>query len=127
MIVHPTLKVATVVGSAIGVAMFSLNPNIVIALIVSTPGIITAILAILARIDNNRNHDATMAVMGRVATQTDGINSKLFAEKNKLEDDKAIQATQLTETAQKLAHVEGREEGRQAGVASEIDREPPKQ
>src|ERR1019366_3920395 len=124
-IVHQTLKVATVVGSAIGVAMFSLNPNIVIALIVSTPGIITAILAILARIDNNRNHDATMAVMGRVATQTDGINSKLFAEKNKLEDDKAIQATQLTETAQKLAHVEGREEGRQAGVASEIDREPP--
>ena len=124
---HQTLKVATVVGSAIGVAMFSVNPNIVIALIVSTPGIITAVLAVLARIDNNRNHDATMAVMGRVASQTDGINSKLFAEKNKLEDDKAIQATQLTETAQKLARVEGHEDGRQAGVASEIDREPPKQ
>jgi hypothetical protein len=128
------LKVATVIGSAIGVALYSINPNIVIALIVSAPGIITAFLAILSRRDAKRaelarslDHAVTMGVMKTVAAQTDGINTKLFAEKTKLEGDNAIQATQLTETAQKLAHVEGHEEGRQAGVASEIDREPPKQ
>jgi hypothetical protein len=133
------LKVATVIGSAIGVALYTINPNIVIALIVSAPGIMTAILAILTRIDNKRaeleraknelarsiDHAVTMGVINTVAKQTDGINTKLFAEKTQLESDKAIQATQLSETAQKLAHVEGHEEGRQAGVASEIDREPP--
>ena len=133
-------KTATVIGSAIGVAVFTLNPNIVIALIVSSPGILTVILQFLARsdarkvelarqqaeIERARDHAVTMGVMDRVAIQTDGINTRLSAANAKLEGDKATQATQLSETAQELEHVKGHEEGRQAGVASEIDREPPK-
>ena len=132
-IVLGTLKVATVVGSVIGVAVFTMNPNIVIALIVSAPGIVTAILAILTRRDNRRaeiertrEHAASMGALSTVMVQTDGINKKLFAEKEQLTADKASQAVQLSETAQELEHVKGHEEGRQAGVASEIDREPPK-
>jgi hypothetical protein len=126
VIAHQVLKVATVIGSAIGVFLFTMNPNIIIALIVSFPGIVTAMLTLLTYINNKQNHVATMDVLTEVKKQTDGINTKLFAERDKLADDKAVQAGQLSETAQKLAHVEGHEEGRQAGVASEIDREPPK-
>ena len=134
------LKTATVIGSAIGVAVFTMNPNIVIALIVSSPGILTVILQYLTRIDNRRveierrqaeiertrDHAASMEKLTTVLVQTDGINKKLFAEKEQLTAEKASQAAQLSETAQELEHVKGHEEGRQAGVASEIDREPPK-
>ena len=134
------LKAATVIGSAIGVAVFTLNPNIVIALIVSSPGIFTVILQYLTRSDNRRaeierrqaeiertkDHAASMDKLTTVLVQTDGINKKLFAEKEQLTAEKASQAAQLSETAQELEHVKGHEEGRQAGVASEIDREPPK-
>ena len=101
------LKAATVVGSVLGVALFTMNPGVEIALIVTTPGIMAVILNALKWRDDNRKHDAAMKVMTTVATQTDGINSKLFAEKNKLADDKAVQAVQLSETAQKLSHAEG--------------------
>ena len=120
-IVLVTLKVATVVGSVIGVALFTMNPNVEIALIVSSPGILTVILQFLARTDARKaelarqqaelaranDHAVTMGVMDRVAVQTDGINTKLFAANAKLEGDKATQATQLSETAQKLSHADG--------------------
>ena len=114
------------IGSALGVWIYSLNPtDIAVALIVSFPGIVTAILAVQTRRDNMKNHNATMGIMGEVKKATDGMMSAKVAEVNRLTADKETQAHELSETAKKLAHVEGHEEGRQAGVASEIDREPP--
>jgi hypothetical protein len=125
IIVITAWKAAIVIGSGIGVWLYALNPNIAIALIVSFPGIVTAILAVLTRRDNMRKsrrddeqHAATMGVLDKVSKQTDGMLTGLTRTKDE-------QAVQLSETAQKLAHVEGHEEGRQAGVASEINREPP--
>jgi hypothetical protein len=66
-----------------------------------------------------------MAVMGDVKKQTDGLMTAKTAELASVTHVKDVQAVELSETAQKLAHVEGHEEGRQAGVASEINREPP--
>ena len=123
--VHAAWRVATVVGSAIGVWLYALNPNIAIALIVSFPGSVTAIIAALAWRDNRRNHEATMGIMGEVKHNTDGILTAKTAELTSVTRVKDVQAAELSETAQKLAHVEGHEEGRQAGVASEINREPP--
>jgi hypothetical protein len=123
--IHIAWKAAIVVGSVIGVWLYALNPNIAIALIVSFPGSLTAIIALLAWRDNRKNHEATMGIMGDVKKNTDGIMSAKNTELATMAHVKDEQAVELSETAQKLAHVEGHEEGRQAGVASEINREPP--
>ena len=122
---HAVWQATIVLGSAIGVWLYSMNPNIAIALIVSFPGSLTAIIAALAWRDNRKNHEATMAVMGDVKKQTDGLMTAKTAELASVTHAKDEQAVELSETAQKLAHSEGHEEGRQAGVASEINREPP--
>ena len=128
VIIISAWKLSIVAGSAIGVWVYSLNPtDIVVAAIVSFPGIVTAIIAALTYHNNAKNHAATMVVMNEVKKTTDGMMSAKVAEVAQLTTDKDEQAVQLSETAQKLAHVEGHEEGRQAGVASEIDREPPKE
>jgi hypothetical protein len=108
------LKAATVVGSVLGVALFTLNPNIVIALIVSAPGMATVVLAILTRRDNRRaelaranDHAVTMGVMTKVKEQTDGLLTAKTAELANVKQAKDEQATQLSETAQKLSHAEG--------------------
>jgi hypothetical protein len=122
---HAAWQATIVLSSAIGVWLYSLSPNIAIALIVSFPGSLTAIITTLAWLDNRKNHQATMAVMGDVKKQTDGLMTAKTAELASVTHVKDVQAVGLSETAQKLAHVEGYEEGRQAGVASEINREPP--
>ena len=122
---HAAWQATIVLSSAIGVWLYSLSPNIAIALIVSFPGSLTAIITTLAWLDNRKNHQATMAVMGDVKKNTDGIMSAKNTELATMAHVKDEQAVELSETAQKLAHVEGHEEGRQAGVASEINREPP--
>src|ERR1039458_10127281 len=122
---HAAWQATIVLSSAIGVWLYSLSPNIAIALIVSFPGSLTAIITTLAWLDDRKNHQATMAVMGDVKKQTDGLMTAKTAELASVTHVKDVQAVGLSETAQKLAHVEGYEEGRQAGVASEINRERP--
>src|ERR1035441_5326043 len=118
----------------IGVALFTMNPNVEIALIVSSPGILTVILQFLARTDARKaelarqqaelaranDHAVTMGVMTKVKEQTDGLLTAKTAELANVKQAKDEQAAQLSETAQELEHVKGHEEGRQAGVASEI-------
>ena len=137
---HAAWQLAIVTGSAIGVFVYALNPtDIAVAAIVSFPGTVTAILATLAffnnrakeRRDNERRavdderHAVTMGVLSEVKKATDGMMSAKVAEVAQLTTEKKTQAAELSETAQQLARVEGHEAGRQDGVASEINRQPP--
>ena len=104
-------KATIVVGSAIGVWLYALNPNIAIALIVSFPGSLTAIIAALSWRDNRKNHAATMAVMGDVKKNTDGMMTAKVTEVAQLTADKKEQAIELTDVGKDLAHAQGRREG----------------
>src|ERR1035441_4377070 len=105
----------------IGVALFTMNPNVEIALIVSSPGILTVILQFLARTDARKaelarqqaelaranDHAVTMGVMTKVKEQTDGLLTAKTAELANVKQAKDEQAVQLSETAQKLSHADG--------------------
>ena len=107
-VLDPTVKVAIITGIAFVSAAF----------VTALAGIIIQVmnyrLAKLSLVAQHETHD----VVTNVQKQTDGILSRMFTKSEQ-------QGSELADTSQKLAHAEGHEEGRQAGVASEIDRQPP--
>ena len=80
-------------------------------MIVSFPGIVTAIITALTYHNNVKNHAATMGIMGEVKKATDGMMSAKVAEVAKLTGDKEVQAHELTDVGKDLAHAQGRREG----------------
>src|ERR1035438_9867788 len=100
-VIYAAWKAIIVIGSAMGVWLYALDPNVEIALIVSSPGILTAILGVITffnnrakeRRDNERRvvdderHAATMEVMGKVQKNTDGLMSEKVKEVAQLTTD----------------------------------------